>query len=68
LRRVRVNLFGISTDYWGKSVGIVPDVTQVEGLHVGQEENQYDTSFTGLYECMTALFLINKQEERKFYI
>ncbi|KAK7366999.1 hypothetical protein VNO80_09004 [Phaseolus coccineus] len=45
--RVRVNLFGISIDYCGKSIGIVADVTQVEGLRVAQEEHQYNTSFTG---------------------
>ncbi|XP_014519496.1 uncharacterized protein LOC106776531 [Vigna radiata var. radiata] len=44
------NLFGISIDRCGKSIGIVADVTQVEGLRVVQKDH-YNTSFTGrLYE------------------
>jgi len=57
-RRVRVKLFGISIDYCGKSIGIVADDTEVEGLRVAQEEHQFKTSITGLYEynCTLSLF------------
>lgn len=45
------NLFGISIDRCGKSIGIVADVTQVEGLRVVQKDH-YNTSFTGLSHCI----------------
>jgi len=41
-------LLGISIDRCGKRIGIVADVTEVEGLRVAQEKDRYNTSFRGL--------------------
>ncbi|XP_027915359.1 uncharacterized protein LOC114174718 isoform X2 [Vigna unguiculata] len=40
-------LLGISIDRCGKRIGIVADVTEVEGLRVAQEKDRYNTSFRG---------------------
>jgi len=69
--RVRVKLFGISIDYCGKSIGIVADATEVEGLGVAQEQHRYNnTSFTGLYEyncTLSLLTVINNKRENSIF-
>ncbi|RDX89455.1 hypothetical protein CR513_28818, partial [Mucuna pruriens] len=50
LERVEIKL----QNSCGITIRIVPDVAQVEGLHVAQEERQYNTSFAGRF-CRVAL-------------